>query len=152
MTIPAETQAQIDQLTAKVAELTAQNTQLVDAQVSAAMQTRDAQAMALCEKYQLPADEIEINFSEPGQESKKVKTTWKPFLVSLSEEQFQAFSGLAGGLKKSESGDAGGLMFSEFDKPDNRGTVELSAADTGKLNDRLKEARKRAITAYSTGL
>ena len=152
MTISPEAQAQIDELRAQVNQLTEQNTQLVDAQVNSAMQVREAEAVALCERLKLPATEVEINFSEVGSEAKKAKTAWKPFLVSLSEEQFQAFGELAGDLSKPNEEESGGLMFSEFDKPSTpKNTIELSEADTQKLNVRVNEARQKALTAYSTG-
>lgn len=152
MTISPEAQAQIDELRAQVNQLTEQNTQLVDAQVNSAMQVREAEAVALCERLKLPATEVEINFSEVGSEAKKAKTAWKPFLVSLSEEQFQAFGELASDLSKSGEEENGGLMFSEFDKPSSpKNTIELSEADTQKLSVRVNEARKKALTAYSTG-
>jgi hypothetical protein len=154
MTISPEAQAIIDELRSSVTKLTEQNTQLVDAQVQSAMQVREAEAVALCERLKLPATEVEINFSEVGSEAKKAKTSWKPFLVSLSEEQFQAFGELANDLAKT-GGDGGGLMFSEFDKPMSTGAgtsaISLSEADTKKLSERVSEARQKALIAYSTG-
>ncbi len=146
-----EAQVQINELQASITSLTEQNTQLVDAQVQSAMQVREAEAVSLCERLKLPATEVEINFAEVGSESTKAKTSWKPFLVSLSEQQFQAFGELSNDLAKSGSEETGGLMFSEFDKPASRGTIELSEADTQKLSTRVNEARQKALTAYSTG-
>lgn len=152
MEISAEAQAIIDQLKADNSILTERVTSLVDAQADAAMATREAQVVGLCERLKLPNEEVEINFSEAGEAAKKVKTTWKPFLVSLSEEQFQAFSGLADGLVKAAGdSDSGGLMFSEFDRPANGGNVELNAADSTKLGEALKAKRHLAIAAYSSG-
>jgi hypothetical protein len=154
MTISPEAQAQIDQLAAQIAELTKQNTQLVDAQVQSAMAVREAEAVALCERLKLPATEVEINFSEIGGKAEKAKTSWKPFLVSLGEQQFEAFGQLASDLAKS-SDNGGGLMFSEFDKPLGTGTsatpISLSEADTKDLSKRVNQAREKALTAYSTG-
>ena len=154
MTISPEAQAIIDDLKASLTKLTEQNTQLVVAQVQSAMQVREAEAVALCERLKLPATEVEINFSEIGGQPEKAKTSWKPFLVSLSEQQFEAFGQLASDLAKS-SDNGGGLMFSEFDKPLGTGTsvtsISLSEADTKDLSKRVNQAREKALTAYSTG-
>ena len=155
MTISAEAQAIIDDLKASLTKLTEQNTQLVDAQVQSAMQVREAEAVALCERLKLPATEVEINFSEIGGQPEKAKTSWKPFLVSLSEQQFEAFGQLASDLAKSSDNGGGGLMFSEFDKPLGTGTsatpISLSEADTENLSKRVTEARRKALAAYGTG-
>jgi len=144
-----ELEAKVAELSQQNAQLATQNNQLIETQVAATMGARESAATMLCEKYSLGESEVEITFSEPGEAKQTAKTGWKPFLVSLSEKQFEAFKNLAPTLSGTRASE---FNFSEFDTAGSAegSLVNLTESDAV-LAKRMTDAREKARQSYLLG-
>lgn len=144
-----ELEAKVAELSQQNAQLATQNNQLIETQVAATMGARESAATMLCEKYSLGESEVEITFSEPGEAKQTAKTGWKPFLVSLSEKQFEAFKNLAPTLSGTRASE---FNFSEFDTAGSAAgsLVNLTESDAV-LAKRMTDAREKARQSYLLG-